>query len=124
MKNEIMTNAKHDRPFSSGIETETLIFVSGQGGLDPITGKIVGSDIESQTIQTLENIRSVLLAADLDLNDLVKVNVYLTDRKLYNEFNEVFGRYFQTPFPSRTAIYCDLNFDLLVEIDGIAVKRR
>ncbi|OMF34657.1 reactive intermediate/imine deaminase [Paenibacillus sp. FSL H8-0548] len=124
MKSEIITKSKHDRPFSSGIETESLVFVSGQGGLDPITGQIVGTDIESQTIQTLENMRAVLLAADLDLNDLVKVNVYLKDRSLYNEFNEVFGRYFQAPYPSRTAIYCDLNFDLLVEIDGIAVKRK
>ncbi|NOU67379.1 RidA family protein [Paenibacillus sp. LMG 31461] len=124
MKNEIITNVKQDRPFSSGIETESLVFVSGQGGLNPITGEVVGSDIESQTIQTMENIRLVLLAAGSDLNDLVKVNVYLTDRKLYSEFNEVFGRYFQVPFPSRTAIYCDLNFDLLVEIDGIAVKKR
>jgi 2-iminobutanoate/2-iminopropanoate deaminase len=124
MKNELITIAKHDRPFSSGIETESLVFVSGQGGIDPITGNIVGSDIESQTIQTLENMRAVLHAADLDMNDLVKVTVYLTDRKHYNEFNEIYGRYFKAPYPSRTAIYCDLNYDLLVEIDGIAMKRK
>lgn len=122
MKIEVVTPGAGNKPFSSGIATESFVFVSGQGGLCPETGRIVGDDLESQTVQTLENIRSVLAAAGLTLDDVVKVNVYLKDRKLYGEFNGIYGRFFQPPYPSRTTVYCDLNFDLLVEIDAVAVK--
>lgn len=122
MKQEVSTGAKLDKPFSSGIETESYVFVSGQGGIKD--GKVVGDDLESQTVQTMENIREILKAADLDLGHVVKVQVYLKYRSLYNEFNRVYSHFFQAPYPARTAIYCDLNFDLLVEIDAIAVKPR
>ncbi|UVI29650.1 RidA family protein [Paenibacillus spongiae] len=111
-------------PFSPGIETESALYVSGQGGIDPVTGQIVGPDIESQTVTTMENIRSVLLSYNMDLKDVVKVNVYLSDRHLYQEFNEIYARFFQAPYPARTTIYCNLNYDLLVEIDAIAVPGR
>lgn len=118
MKQEVITGTKSKKPLSSGIKTESLVFVSGQGGLK--NGEVVGPDIKSQTIQTLENIRTVLKAANLDLDDIVKINVYLSDRKLYAEFNEVYRSCFNAPYPSRTAVYCDLNYDLLVEMDAIA----
>lgn len=111
------------KPLSSAIMTESLVFVSGQGGIDPGSGRIVGSDLESQTAQTMENIRLILAEAGLDLNDVVKCNVYLSDRKLYDEFNVIYSRYFQAPYPSRTVVYCDLNYHLLVEIDAIAIRR-
>ncbi|SDC96592.1 2-iminobutanoate/2-iminopropanoate deaminase [Paenibacillus sp. UNCCL117] len=123
MKTEVVTPGSGNKPISSGIETESFVFVSGQGGLCPETGKIVGGDLESQTVQTLENIRSILAEAGLSLDDVVKVNVYLSDRKLYGEFNGIYERFFRRPYPSRTTVYCDLNYDLLVEIDAIAVKR-
>lgn len=110
------------KPISSAIETEGLVFVSGQGGLHPETGEIVGADLEAQTVQTIENIRSILKRSGLGLSDIVKCNIYLRNRQLYDEFNEIYGRFFAEPYPSRTAVYCDLNYDLLVEIDAIAVK--
>ncbi|BBH24234.1 reactive intermediate/imine deaminase [Paenibacillus baekrokdamisoli] len=109
------------KPFSSSFQTDSCLYISGQGGLDPLTGDVVGSDIESQTVSTMEHIRRILIEAGLSLKDVVKVNVYLTDRSLYNEFNEVYARFFEAPYPARTTIYCDLNYDLLVEIDAIAV---
>lgn len=124
MKQEIVIGKKSDKPFSAGIETESLVFVSGQGGIDPATGAIVGDDIETQTVQTMENIRAVLASANLDLDDIVKVTVYLSDRAHYDAFNSVYQTYFRSPYPSRTAVYCDLNFDLLVEIDAIAVAKK
>ncbi|MCD9023817.1 RidA family protein [Cohnella silvisoli] len=109
------------KPFSSSSRTDSCLYISGQGGLDPLTGAVVGSDIESQTVSTMEHIRRILIEAGSSLKDVVKVNVYLTDRGLYNEFNEVYARFFEAPYPARTTIYCDLNYDLLVEIDAIAV---
>jgi 2-iminobutanoate/2-iminopropanoate deaminase len=104
-----------------GMKAGSFVFVSGQGGLDMETGDVVGPDLESQTIRTIENIRLVLEAAGLSLEDVVKVNVYLSDRSHYSAFNEVYGRFFQSPYPSRTTVYTDLNYDLLVEMDAIAI---
>lgn len=121
MKQEVKVGPPHNLPFSSGIQTESLVFVSGQGGLKD--GKVVGPDLASQTAQTMDNIREVLIAAGVDFNDVVKVQVYLKHRNDYNEFNELYASYFQAPFPTRTTIYCDLNFDILIEIDVIAVRK-
>ena len=107
-------------PFSSAARTDSLLFVSGQGGLDPLTGEIVGPAIKEQTIQTMENIEAILAEHGLGFNDVKKVNVYLADRKLYKAFNELYGQYFSSSYPARTTVYCELNYDLLVEIDVIA----
>ncbi|WP_238178043.1 RidA family protein [Paenibacillus contaminans] len=111
-------------PASRSFETDGCIYVSGQGGLDASTGEIVGPDIETQTIATMENIRAILAESGLDLDSIVKVNVYLSDRGLYQKFNEVYGTFFSAPYPARTTIYCDLNYELLVEIDAFAVRRQ
>src|SRR5690554_136228 len=65
------------KPISPYRESESLVFVSGQGGLIPNKGIIVGEDLESQTIQTIENINRILGEADLTLADVIKVNIYL-----------------------------------------------
>jgi len=110
-------------PFSSSVQTGSNVYVSGQGGINLKTGDIVGPDIESQTIATMENVRDILVANGLGLEHVVKVNVYLSDRELYRSFNEVYRTFFKDSFPARTVIYCDLNYDLLVEIDVIAERR-
>ncbi|GIP34636.1 RidA family protein [Paenibacillus sp. J2TS4] len=111
-------------PFSSAVQTGSYVYVSGQGGIDPQTHCIVGLDLESQTRQTMDNIREVLTAASLDWEHVVKVNVYLADRSLYEEFNQIYARYFNSFFPARTLVYCALNYDLLVEIDVIASREK
>jgi len=112
--------SRHNLPFSSSIQTNSCVYVSGQGGINLKTGEIVGPDIESQTIATMENIRDILAANGLGLEQVVKVNVFLSDRELYHRFNEVYRTFFKEPFPARTVVYCYLNYDLLVEIDVIA----
>ncbi|MDF2671041.1 MAG: hypothetical protein K0R67_3347, partial [Paenibacillus sp.] len=119
MKIELLPHKLSKLPFSQGIRTDNAVYVSGQGGIDN-QGRVVGPDIESQTVTTMENIRRVLIASGLDLEHVVKVNVYLSDRRSYEEFNKIYARYFTAPFPARTTIYCDLNYDLLIEIDVIA----
>ena len=107
-------------PFSAAISTETLLFVSGQGGVDPNTGEVPADDLENQTLITVQNIQNILAQSGLTLKDVVKVNVYLTNRQYYGPFNRIYSQLFPQPFPARTVVYCDLNFDLLVEIDVIA----
>lgn len=110
-------------PCSSAIATDSCVYVSGQGGIHTVTGKIVGPDIESQTQTTMENIRTILEANGLGLEHVVKANIYLSDRSLYQAFNEAYRPFFKAPYPARTTVYCNLNYDLLVEIDVIAVRR-
>lgn len=120
MKREIATGQHNAGPFSEGVGAGNWVFVSGQGGIDPITGNIAGHDLASQTVQTMKNIGDVLAAANLQLDDIVKVNVYLSNREWYEEFNRIYRTFFEPPYPSRTTVYCELNYGLLVEIDAIA----
>ncbi|NOU65401.1 RidA family protein [Paenibacillus sp. LMG 31461] len=121
MNKEITLPYPNTKPFSSAIQTTNTLYISGQGSIDLQTGEIIGTDVQTQTIKTMNNIGEILSAANLTFQDLVKVNVYLTNRSDYQEFNETYRQFFQAPYPARTTIYCDLNYDLLVEIDAIAV---
>ncbi|WP_214628924.1 RidA family protein [Paenibacillus agaridevorans] len=107
-------------PFSPFSESDSHLFVSGQGGNDPLTGEIKIGDLESQTINTVKNIEIILGQRGLTLKDVVKVNIFLTNRLHYEQFNQIYSLLFPRPYPARTLVYCDLNFDLLVEIDVIA----
>ncbi len=111
-------------PFSSAAHAGNLVFVSGQGGLDPDTGKVVGLTLEEQTVRTMLNIQRILEENGLDFSHVKKSNIYLAKREDYAEFNKIYAQFVKAPFPARTTIYCDLNYDLLVEIDVIATTER
>jgi len=115
-----MKNLNKVLPFSSATQSGSLLFVSGQGGLDPVTGKVVGLTLREQTVQTIMNIKSILEENQMDLSHVKMAHIYLNKREHYAEFNEIYSRFFTAPYPARTAVYCDLNYDLLVEIDVIA----
>ena len=108
-------------PLSMGMRTGDLVFVSGQGPLDLETGEIVGETVGEQTAVTLDHVVSVLDAAGLGLDDVVKVNVYITDADYYESFNETYAEYFEEPYPARSCLVTDIvNEDQTVEIEAIA----
>lgn len=110
-------------PLSPAIQRGNMLFVSGQVGIDPMTGKVVGNDIASQTRQTLENLKSLVEAAGLTLADVVKTNVFVTDVGKFAEMNAVYREYFAEPYPARSTVGIALAHpDLLVEIEAIAMK--
>ena len=110
-------------PYSQGIETETLVFVSGQGARSPETNDIVSDDVREQTEQVMENVSAVLTAADSSLGQIVKATVFLTDMDDYEAVNEVYGRYVGEPAPARSAVaVSELPTDICVEIEVIAEK--
>jgi len=111
-------------PFSPATPSESHLFVSGQGGTDPVTGEVAAFDLEGQTLLTVQNISDILARSGLTLEDVVKVNIYLKNRSDYEIFNRVYASLFPRPFPARTLVYCELNFDLLVEIDVVAKLRK
>jgi len=120
LENKINSYGTEVVPFSVTTQTDDLLFVSGQGGIDPVTGALSAYDLEGQTVRTIQNLASILSKSDLTLKDVLKVNVYLADRKHYEAFNRIYAELFSPPYPARTLVYCELNFDLLVEIDVIA----
>ena len=105
--------------YSQGLRVGDFLFVSGQGPLDPDTGKIVGETVEEQTGRVLENIRAILEAGGATMADVVKVTAHLSDLALFERYNKVYASYFPDPKPTRTTVGSQL-LGILVEIDAIA----
>ncbi len=99
-----------------------LVVISGQAAIDP-SGTIIGDTIEEQSHYTLQNCKKQLETGGCSLNDVFKVNVYLTDLDNWPRFNEVYKTYFKDPKPVRTAVQTPLLYTLLVEIEMWAVKK-
>ena len=112
-------------PYSHGVETGGLIFCSGQTPIVPSTGLLAEGGISARTEQCFENLLGVLRAAGLDSDDVVKVNVYLTDMDDFPEMNEVYATYFSTPYPARTTIgVASLPLGSNIEIELIARRSK
>ena len=108
-------------PFSPGVRAGELIFLSGQIGTDPSTGRLVGGGVAEQTEQAIHNLAAVLEAAGRTLNDVVRVGVYLTEMGNFAAMNEVYAHHFSQPFPARTTIgVAALPLGAAVEIDMVA----
>ena len=99
-----------------------LVVISGQASIDP-SGNIIGTTIEEQSRFTIENCFRQLKTGGCTVQDIFKVNVYLTDLTNWPRFNEVYKEYFPDPRPVRTAVGTDLLEGLLVEIELWAVKK-
>ena len=108
-------------PYSQGVKANGMLFVSGQLPLDPATGAFPGSDIASQTRQSLTNVKHIVEAAGMTLADVVRVGVFLKDMNDFAAMNEVYAQFFQEPFPARSAVQAArLPKDAKVEIEAIA----
>lgn len=109
-------------PYSQGIRAEGLIFVSGQLGIDPATGKLCSAGVEAQAERVLENLKAVIEAAGSSLDNVVKTTVYLTDINEFAKVNAIYGRYFKAPAPARATVQvAALPLGAKIEIDAIAV---
>jgi len=109
-------------PYSPGMGFERLIFVSGQGAHDPVTGKLAGADVEAQTEQCLKNVRTILEAAGSSLQHVLRCGVFLVDMNEFKAMNAVYARMFGDHRPARTTVeVAGLPGDgMRVEIDAIA----
>jgi len=109
-------------PYSPAVDAGELVYFSGQIPVDS-TGKIIDGDIKEQTAQCFKNLSNVLATASVTSDDVVKTTVYLTDMADYAAVNEVYGEYFNAPYPARTAIaVAALPLDAKVEIEVVAKK--
>jgi len=108
-------------PYSQGIRAGNLLFVSGQGHLDPATGALIEGDVATQTRRVMENIGAILNAGGATFDHVVRTTVYLADMNDFAAMNAVYGEYFPAPAPARTTIQAArLPKDMRVEIDVIA----
>jgi 2-iminobutanoate/2-iminopropanoate deaminase len=109
-------------PYSQGIAVEdAVVFCSGQVGLDPAGGEIVGESIEDQTRRCLQNLSAVLEAGGSDLARVVKVTAYLTDMADFPAFNEVYAEFFGDEPPARATVgVASLPKAARVEVECIA----
>lgn len=110
-------------PYSQAIEANGFLFVSGQLPIDPATGEFAGTDIKSQTRQSLENIKYILDKADMNLEHVVKTTVFLQDMNDFAAMNQVYAEYFTLECPARAAVQiARLPKDAKVEIEVLATK--
>lgn len=110
-------------PYSQGVDGGGIVITSGQLPIDPATGVFAEGGIAGQTKQSLENVKAVLAAAGLSMENVIKTTVFLKDMNDFAAMNEVYASFFpQTP-PARSAVeVARLPKDALVEIEAIAVR--
>lgn len=106
--------------YSQAVKVGTAVYLSGQIPLVPETMQMVSEDFAEQTHQVFKNLTAVCEAAGGQLQDMVKVNIFLTDLSQFAIVNEIMSQYFRTPYPARAAIGVkELPRGAQVEIDGI-----
>lgn len=107
-------------PYSQAVRSGGLIFLSGQIPLDPETMALVSDKIEDQTHQVFKNLQAVAKASESDLNNAVKLTIYLTDLAQFATVNEIMESYLEQPYPARATVEVSaLPKGAQVEIDAI-----
>ena len=91
-------------PFSPALRAGAFLFVSGQVGQDPSTGKLVAGGVEAQARQLFRNLATLLEAAGKSFRDVVKANVFLTRIEDFSSVNALYAEQFEAPFPARTTV--------------------
>jgi 2-iminobutanoate/2-iminopropanoate deaminase len=110
-------------PYSQAVETNGMLFISGQIPIDPVIGKIVEGGIREQTEQVMKNIGVILKTAGYDYTDVVKSTCLLNDMDNFAAMNEVYARYYPENPPARAAYgVVRLPLGAMVEIETIAMK--
>jgi reactive intermediate/imine deaminase len=107
--------------YSQAVRMDNTVYLSGQIGLDPDTMQMVDG-IEAQVNRVFKNLRAVAVASGGSMDDVVKLNIYLTDLTHFAKVNEIMATYFSQPYPARAAVgVASLPRGALVEADGVLV---
>jgi 2-iminobutanoate/2-iminopropanoate deaminase len=112
-------------PYSHGVWSGGLLFLSGQTPIDPSTGALVEGGVAEQTERVFRNIEAVLSDAGLSTDDVVKTTVFLTTMADFAEMNAVYGTHFTEPYPARSTVaVAGLPLGARVEIELVAQRRQ
>ncbi|MGC9006730.1 MAG: RidA family protein, partial [Sulfurihydrogenibium sp.] len=108
-------------PYSQAIKYENLVFISGQIAIDPVSNEFVNADVATQTKIIMENIKSILEEAGLNMNHVIKTTIYLKNLEDFQIVNQIYAEYFKEHKPARATVEVSrLPKDALVEIEVIA----
>ncbi|MDE1463582.1 RidA family protein [Spartinivicinus poritis] len=106
--------------YSQAVKVGTTVYLSGQIPLNPETMEVVADSFEASAVQVFENLKAVAEASGGTLQDIVKLNIFLTDLSNFATINEIMARYFEEPYPARAAIgVAELPKGVAVEMDGV-----
>ena len=109
-------------PYSQAVIQNGILYISGQGPIDPVTNKLIKGTIEQETTRTLENIKAIAVEAGGKLENALKITCYLANMDDYAAFNNAYKDYFIKEPPARTTIQAGkLPADMKMEIDAIVV---
>ena len=126
MKREAVRPARGPKPvgpYSPAILYNDLVFVSGQGPMNPDTGQVEKGDVTDEFRLALDNVRLLLEAAGSGLDRVLKVTLYLADMDDFPRVNEIYGAAFSEPYPARTTLQAArLPLGIHVELDVIAAR--
>ena len=110
-------------PYSHGVLHGNTLFVSGQVGKHPVTGKLMLDDIKTETGRVMENLKAILAEAGMEFSNVCKTTIFLKDMNDFASVNEVYGSYFKSDPPARETVQVSaLPKFVNVEISMIAVK--
>jgi 2-iminobutanoate/2-iminopropanoate deaminase len=110
-------------PYSQAIVAGGFVFCSGQIPIDPATGQLLNSSVTAATERVLLNLEAVLGDVGLNLNDIVRTTVYLSDMENFTAMNDVYAIFFRDNKPARATVQASLPRGSLVEIDAIALAK-
>ncbi len=106
--------------YSQAVKVANTVYLSGQIPLIPETMEVIEGGFKAQAEQVFKNLVAVCEAADGSINDMVKVNIFLTDLSNFATVNEIMSQYFSEPYPARAAVQVSrLPKDVEIEIDGV-----
>jgi len=110
-------------PYSQAVESNGILFISGQIPIDPVIGKIVDGGIREQTLQVMQNIGAILKAAGYDYKDVVKSTCLLSDMDNFAAMNEIYAQFYPENPPARAAYgVVRLPLGAMIEIETIAMR--
>ncbi|MEO0311352.1 MAG: hypothetical protein RIQ89_1009 [Bacteroidota bacterium] len=108
-------------PYSQAVKSGNMLYLSGQIAINPDTGLLNNTNLESETHQVMKNIGAILKAANINYKHIVKTSIFLKDMDDFKSVNEIYGSYFDSDFPARETVQvAKLPLDVRVEISVIA----
>lgn len=111
-------------PYSQAVIAQGILYVSGQIPLDPQTGEVVSEDVSIQTKRVLDNMKAVVEAAEAGMDQVVKVTIYIVDMQQFATINEIYGTYFEAPYPARACVEVSkLPKGVQVEMDAVVIMK-
>lgn len=109
-------------PYNQAVKTESTLYVSGQIAINPVTGEMAMDSIQEETEMVMENLKAVVEAAGLQMENIVKTSIFISDMNNFAQINEVYGSYFEKDFPARETVEVSvLPKNVNVEISCVAV---